>query len=299
MKSAKGRVKVLRAGDYNSNTFIAAPREARALREGKADLLAAKFEVTYKDFTAEAKKAFQAAVDIWAVTLTTGVTIRISATWTKLGDRVLGSAGATVNLSGFEGAPKKDTWYPVALASKLAGKDLRVGKPHISASFNSGFDWYFGTDGKCPAGKYDLMSVVLHEIGHGLGFSGSAAVKDGKGSWGSSGQPEIWDVFIQNGKGKKITDTASFPNSSKELAEQLQGGDLFFAGAEARKANGGSNVRIYAPASFDEGSSFSHKDETTFPAGNANSLMTPRLGKAEAIHDPGPVGIAILRDLGW
>jgi len=75
--------------------------------------------------------------------------------------------------------------------------------------------------------------------------------------------------------------------------------DLFFNGAGARAANGGRNVPIFAPNPFDDGSSYSHQDEATFPAGNANSLMTPQLGRAEAIHSPGPIGMGILRDIGW
>lgn len=37
--------------------------------------------------------------------------------------------------------------------------------------FNSNTNWYYGIDGNPPSTKYDLISTVLHEIGHGLGFS--------------------------------------------------------------------------------------------------------------------------------
>ncbi|HLL48792.1 MAG TPA: hypothetical protein VK399_18970 [Longimicrobiaceae bacterium] len=302
MQRLEGRVKVLRAADYDAGTLLQAPPEALALIAGAAppNAVTARFEVTYNGFSDEAKKAFQAAVDVWAVTLSTSVTIRVEATWTQLGPGILGQAGPTTVLRDFAGALRAGTWYPVALANKLAGKDQAPGQADISAEFNSGFDnWYFGTDGRTPVGKFDLMSVVLHEIGHGLGFVGSGDVSNGQGGWGWNGFPAIWDHFIQNGQGKKITDTASFPNPSPQLAAQLQGDDLFFNGAGARAANGGRNVPIFAPNPFDDGSSYSHQDEATFPAGNANSLMTPQLGRAEAIHSPGPIGMGILRDIGW
>ena len=47
-----------------------------------------------------------------------------------------------------------------------------VGHRDIVANFNSSFEWYLGTDGNAGT-SYDLMTVVLHELAHGLGFIGS------------------------------------------------------------------------------------------------------------------------------
>jgi hypothetical protein len=83
------------------------------------------------------------------------------------------------------------TWYKVALANKLAGEDLAPGGPDpgfleppfaddIIAFFNpnlgqtgclNGSFWYLGLDDNEPAGQVDLLAVVTHEIGHGLGFA--------------------------------------------------------------------------------------------------------------------------------
>src|SRR5262249_37330802 len=73
------------------------------------------------------------------------------------------------------------TYYAAPLADKLAGMDLDPGKPDVSATFNSALDdgscsfgckWYYGLDARPPlsACKLDLVSVALHELGHGLGF---------------------------------------------------------------------------------------------------------------------------------
>ena len=55
---------------------------------------------------------------------------------------------------------------------------MDVGEQDIITSFNShaAVDWYFGTDGNTPSRRRDFVSVVLHEIGHGLGFISFATV---------------------------------------------------------------------------------------------------------------------------
>ena len=179
MDTFSRRVVVLRAGGYSAETKVFPPPIATLLSAGVAapEVVTAKFEVTYNGFSPEAKSAFQAAVNVWAVSLTSSVPIKVSANWTPLGAGILGQAGPETFLRDFGGAPRPSTWYPIALANKLAGSDLRPGQPDITAEFNSTFgNWYYGTDADTPADQYDLMSVVLHEIGHGLGFVGSMEV---------------------------------------------------------------------------------------------------------------------------
>src|SRR5262249_10841447 len=145
------------------------------------------------------------------------VTIRVDAHWTPLGPGILGSAGPADYKHDFEGAPKTKTWYPIALANRIAKKDLTPGGPHIEANFSSVFsNWYFGTDNSPPDDEYDLMSVILHELGHGLGFIGSMSVAaNGMGSWGlGTPFPLIFDQFAQNTSKKRLLDTKLFPSPS-------------------------------------------------------------------------------------
>ena len=304
MQSLGPQLVILRAGGYSARTHVFAPPAATLLtaRAAIAPLVTASFNVTYHGFSDEAKTAFQAAVDVWSVMLTSRVTIRVTAHWTPLAPGVLGSAGPETFLRDFSAAPVAATWYPVALANTLQGSDLSPGNPHITANFNSNFaNWYLGTDGLTPPDRFDLMSVVLHELGHGLGFVGSMNMSNnGAGSWGlGTGFPIIYDRFTENLQGQQLLDTALFPNPSAALAGQLQSNQLLFDGPHTRARNGTSPVRIYAPITWQQGSSFSHLNEVTFPSGNANSLMTPQIGMGEAIHAPGPIGLGVLHDLGW
>jgi hypothetical protein len=299
---AAPRKVILRAGDYTSGTAVFAPPAAALARAGVpgAPAFAATFQVTYHGFSAAAQTAFQAAVDIWAVLLTSPVAIRVDATWTALDPNVLGQAGPADIVQNFAAGAVQDTWYASALASKLAGADVSPGKPHIVAEFSSAFpNWHFGGL-PVPAEDYDFTSVVLHELGHGLGFFGSADVEaHGIGSLGWNGQPVIWDTFVRNAQGERLLDTAKFPNPSKKLAGQLRSAQLFFDAPLAKASNMSSPVRVYAPLTWEPGSSYSHLDEVTFGAGNASSLMTPQIGRGEGIHAPGGVGLGMLADMGW
>ncbi|MFQ5434360.1 MAG: hypothetical protein ACE5FD_05735, partial [Anaerolineae bacterium] len=175
----------------------------------------------------------------------------------------------------------------------------------ISAQFNKDFsDWYFGTNGTPPSNKYDFVSVVLHEIGHGLGFAGSMVYSGGLGAWGLTNDgvtyyPTAYDRFAENGSGQSLINTSLFGNPSTTLGSQLTGGNLFFDSPNARAANGGSPPRLYAPGSWQQGSSYSHLDESTYGPGTINSLMTPIINNGEANHDPGPITMGMFKDMGW
>ena len=114
--------------------------------------------------------AFQHAATIWSARLDSSVPIRIRAQFISLGAGVLGSAGPVSVLRDFPNAPLPGTWYHVALANKLAGVDLIPTNDDINANFSTNFNFYLGLDNNHGA-LPDLVTVLIHEFAHGLGFS--------------------------------------------------------------------------------------------------------------------------------
>ncbi|KAA3663834.1 MAG: hypothetical protein DWQ04_08790, partial [Chloroflexi bacterium] len=257
-------------------------------------------QVTYIGaWSNEAKSAFEYAASIWESQIDSSVPIKIQVEFSTLPSGVLGGAGWTSLHRDFSGAPVTSTWYPASLANALSQSD-RNGSTvsEIGAEFAVNASWYFGTDGNTPSNKFDFVTVVLHEIGHGLGFSDSMDVNGSIGSWGytSGGTfPIIYDRFVDNGGGTLLID--GFPNNSAALASQLTSNNLYFDGTNANSANGGQ-VRLYAPNPWEQGSSIAHLNLTTF-LGTPNSLMTPAVSPGEAQHNPGSITLGILQDMGW
>jgi hypothetical protein len=295
----------------NMGTHRSAPEAFLHPRARRGSSGPAPITVTYIGFTPEAQQAFQYAIDIWKTQISTSVPIHVEAQWTQLGSGVLGSAGATSVVRNFSGAPQADVWYPVALAEKISGQDLNgAGSAEISASFSSSMDWYYGTDGKTPLDTYDLVSVVLHELCHGLGFVAGTDydTTTNFGDYGFSAAqgenalPYTFATFIENAAGQRLTNSGLFTNPSAALGTEFTSGGLYFNSPLAAQVNttpGDKRPRLYAPAKYSGGSSISHLDEKTYPAGSENSLMTYAFGAAEAIHDPGPLVRKMFDEMGW
>ena len=194
------------------------------------------FEVSYVGFSNEAKAAFEKAVEIWAQNISSPITIRIEAVWTSEGfnENTLGHAGAnSLFLLPHPNPAFGNAWFPDALADKISGFDRDRNGPDIVAEFNSAFsDWYFGLDQLPPFEKYDFVSVVLHEITHGLGFSTSMKIENGIGSWGGlisgpgSSTPKAFDLYLSDSDFNEYL-MEKYPNNSPQLGDVLQGNDIF------------------------------------------------------------------------
>jgi uncharacterized repeat protein (TIGR01451 family) len=312
-----GSVVALRAGHGQQPFRVVPQRDAAQLRAKSATItinyIAPGTQNALGDnclaWPAGSQAAFNYAASIWESLIDSSVPIEINACWANLGYGVLGHSATDSFHRDFSGAPIASTWYPAALANALHGTDLNNSDSYDDdgdgadadaemeiAYSGNGISWYFGTDGATPMGQYDFVSVVLHEICHGLGFAGTMSVSGGVGSWGwGSGYPAAYDRFTENGTGDSLVD--DFPNNSAALGTQLTGNSLYFDGPNANAANGGSRPKLYAPSTWNPGSSYSHLDEIF--NGTANALMTYSLDDGEAVHDPGPVTSGILQDVGW
>lgn len=295
---------------FNAATSVPRPNVAMRRPDEVADR--AKFHIKFAgNFPDEAKAAFRGAANIWSSLLTSRVTIDIEANWTSLGQSgpseiVLASTSVWFWQSRHPPTPLKgNTWYPTALANKYLGRDVDPTSPDLHSDFNGDVkNWYFGTDGLTPLDQYDFLSVALHQIAHGLGFTGSMTVDAmGVGSFGMTAPgaqlyPLVFDTFVRAPDGS-LTDGINYANPSPQLGTQLQANKVLFYGNATSRACGGGAALLYAPTPWRQGSSYVHLDEFAYPPGNVNSLMTPFIGWSETIHNPGPIVLAVLMDIGW
>ncbi len=251
---------------------------------------------------------FRHAAKVWQSVIASNVTITVAAQFDPLtctaSQAVLGSAGTTSIHRNFPGAPLTNTWYPQALANSLANSDLGA-SADISATFNADIDnnnnclnntnWYYGLDGNKPAGTIELFSVVLHEIGHGLGFQTFVDLNTGarfnnindtymlKLEDHSLSPAKTWDQLSNNGRLASATKTSYLHWVGQKVTDLVA------------NYSGGINqghVRMYAPATLSAGSSVSHFSNSVSP----NELMEP--------FDTGPktgpgLALPLLEDIGW
>jgi hypothetical protein len=252
-----------------------------------------KFDVTYNNFPDWAKKEVQASLDIWAANFRSPVAITVDATWERSkSENILGSARGGSYFSSFPGAPDPALWYVSALANALAGKDLDKNNPEIVIQVNSEAPWNARGDGKPTRTEYDLKSVFLHEVGHGLGFSSNDSYELVFGV-GTLSMPTPFDAYLQTEDGKRLAD---LPSPSKELGDALTS-SLVWSGPLGVKANGGVKPKMFTPSTYEPGSSTSHLDESSFTNAGLDSVMTPRLDSGEIFVGPGPLMLAMMEDL--
>jgi hypothetical protein len=275
---------------------------------------------------------FNEAARIWGQLINSNVAIVVEASFDpqtcSAGTGVLGSAGPTWMFHDFSGAPLPGVFYPAALADALHGSNLagtnanntQYGFTDIAAQFNSningdatclgGSHFYYGFDHQLGAhaaqGPFvaDLLGVVLHELGHGLGFV-SIVDQTGNGLKPSGGAAllSVFDQYVYD-----ENQALFWPQMTAAQRTQSQigsGGNgnaaLVWNAAHvnahlARQTSGltlGGHARLYAPATFDASSSVSHWDSTSTP----DLLMEPNYSLRTGNHTD--LTVCVLYDLGW
>jgi len=255
------------------------------------------FQVDYDpQMPTSARNAFEFATELLSSHLSSAVPINVIVQWTELGSGALAGAGPSEFIFNFPNSHNTEVAYPIALAEKLVGKPLNSdANADIFIQINREQNWYYNFQDTSTIGEdqYDFVSIVLHEMIHGLGFVGVANVVGNTGGIKANGISSIFDVYIATGTGQNLC--ATLPDPSTALGNALESEDLFINTPRFKQTN--AAPKIYAPSSFQRGSSIHHLDQLTYFETN-NSLMTPIGRPANIEHDPG-IALDVLYDLGW
>ena len=227
--------------------------------------------------------AFTYAANLWAQQLDSNVTIVIEAAFNPLATNVLGSAGSKsvfrdFGSTGFFPGPEFPlTWYGGAIADKRAGYDLNPGVGDIVAQFNSDFTFYLGVDRNFGANP-DLVTVLLHEFAHGLGFQNFVTESTGANFNG------ITDVYSQYTYDKVLGKPWSQMTDIERQTSAVSWGNIVWTGTSVQRAVpgvltlGSPEVSVTAPASVAK----------TYRFGTADfaPLRTPVTADAATPSDP-------------
>ncbi len=165
-----------------------------------------------------------------------------------------------------------------------SGVDPFPGSPDAQVVVNFGYPFNSGTDAP-GADEYDLYSILLHELTHGLGMlSGLDA----------NGQATIlthFDAKLYTGSGAKVLDR---DGNLQVPASALVGGDqgIVFRGKAVNRLLG-AGASVYAPAQFNS-SSLSH-----WSSGTGAAVMQPSIFMGTSQRSLAAYELGMLADLGY
>ena len=159
---------------------------------------------------AQAVITFQYAAAIWGATLKSVPPIVVDAAFVTTAQDSEMTCGASSGLLGFTtpvsvasspNLPIPSAGYVVSEANALLGSDQTPGQAHIRARFNAGIGtanclpglaWYYGLDTNVPSGQVSLLTTLLHEFSHGLGFASFVNPSTGT----LNGAPAAYDFHV-------------------------------------------------------------------------------------------------------
>jgi autotransporter-associated beta strand protein len=251
-----------------------------------------------QNWTTQQMDDVAASVSTWTnrLTNTPGRQVNLHLFWNYYGD---GTLAGSLNPSNGNGSTSwtytEHVWRDgVNYSGPWTGFDARI-------RFDTSTSWNFGS-GLPGSGQYDFRSVATHEIGHLVGFH--PTFDDYDSTWGNCGgtstSPSAWAGYygVSRWDQNLRDDAGNRPNNNgtgTPYSTNFQDDPMWFVGSHAVAYNGG-NVPIYAPYSYESGSSLCHLDQNYFldPL-----VMSPFIDDADAIRTPVGVKWEILKDLGW
>lgn len=234
----------------------------RGLHYSAPRLFTNKFSIYYNTSAppSNVQSAITAAVNIYSSYYNISNYINVGVSWTDLtiiNPNLLGQGKPAQMCLHPNSSSFKHVLILSALYIQLTGQNNCPGAPngiHITLSINSNppAPWYTGVDGNPPSNQIDLMTVVMHELTHGMGFV--TGVNDASCTYPSSPDGYIYDWFaLKSLSGWPASFAQVVSNPCTSNAAPLSGGSLNFQGTVGGSSN--SIFPIYLPSSFNPGSS--------------------------------------------
>ncbi len=187
--------------------------------------------------------------------------------------------------------------------------------PEFEIHINEDKNWHLGVNGNPGRDEFDLVSTILHEIGHAVGFSSGFSVDHDEETGRSIWADEIYSMYYGQFVWSRFEgDLLDLPSPSEDLYDALTGNRLFWGRSGMENWHGesllsvrrnGGPVMLWAAAAtttLDSGrvSAGSHLDPDVFPrTTHRDGLMAPYTLRGQANHRIGPVTLGMLYDLGW
>ncbi len=240
----------------------------------------------------EARIAFeQGAVPMIQNMISSDVPLRIIVVWETDDNDYLAAAGPTAFYGGGALTPKPGRVYPVSLIEKILRTNINGEDADIGVFVNSNVNWNYDFSLTSIGSQYDFVSVIVHEIFHGLGFTTSMGLNEetGEGFYNvfTDGSHDVYADFVRLGDAPLET----VEDASTAMGQALTSSNLNF------ERISGETHKIHAPFIYDPGSSLSHLDEQTFSS-TESSLMTPFISPGKIERGAG-VALEMMYDMGW
>ncbi len=183
----------------------------------------------------------------------------------------------------------------------LGGSDVNGSTADGSMNVNFGIDWNFDDD--IASDKYDFKSTLIHKLFLAIGF-GSTITRAGQDPFGTAvdtenGRWAPFDEFVADSSGALIDGNYAMDGTAWAAASVGGNGSsgLFFNGAYAKAANGNSDVHLYSPGTWSEGSFLHHLDDDFFTSDNL--LIEAATGEGAGARSLSAIEVGIIKDIGF